>query len=109
MQLHVARLCLDCQEVHAATHCPVCTSATFVPLSRWIPAQERRVRPRQATDEAADALKRLLTPETTASRSKWPGRAAAVVATLSVGGWLWRRAARSRAQSAASAGDPTRS
>jgi hypothetical protein len=96
MQLHVARLCLDCQEVHAEAHCPVCTSASFAPLSRWIPAQERRIRPRGTTDEAADALKRLLESKPTQARSKWPGRTAAVVATLGIGGWLWRRATRPR-------------
>src|SRR6476619_6138667 len=100
MQLHVARLCLDCQEIHAAADCPVCTSASFVPLSRWIPAQERRSRPRQPTDEAADALRRLLESRPAQARSKWPTRAAAVVATLGVGGWLWRRAAQSRSQAA---------
>jgi len=44
MQLHVARLCLDCQEVHAETRCPVCASESFAALSRWIPAPERRAR-----------------------------------------------------------------
>jgi hypothetical protein len=100
MQLHVARLCLDCQEVHSETHCPVCTSASFAPLSRWIPAQERRIRPRETTDEAADALKRLLESKPGQVRSKWPARTAAVVATLGIGGWLWRRATRPRPPSA---------
>ena len=44
MRLHVARLYLDCQEIHAAQRCPACSSETFAPVSRWIPAQERRER-----------------------------------------------------------------
>jgi hypothetical protein len=106
MQLHVARLCLDCQEIHAATHCPICTSASFVPLSKWVPVQERRIRPREASEETAAAFKRLLEPTPAQARSKWPAGAAALVATLGVGGWLWSRAARSRSASARPAGDP---
>src|SRR4051794_30526557 len=106
MQLHIARLCLDCQEVHAAARCPVCTSASFVPLSKWVPVQERRARPRDASDETAEALKRLLESKPVQARSKWPAGAAALVATLSVGGWLWRRAARSRSVTTRPAGDP---
>jgi predicted nucleic acid-binding Zn-ribbon protein len=49
MQLRSARLCLDCEEVHDANVCPVCASETFAYMTRWIPAPERRVRPRQET------------------------------------------------------------
>jgi|SRR4029079_2927200 len=98
MQLHVARLCLDCQEVHAETRCPVCASESFAALSRWIPAPERRARVR-ATDgqDLAETYRRILNASATAaeapkSRAKWPGRAAFIVATLGVGSWLWRRA-----------------
>jgi hypothetical protein len=47
MQLRSARLCLDCEEVHDANVCPVCASETFAFVTRWIPAPERRVRPRE--------------------------------------------------------------
>ena len=46
MKLDVARLCLDCEEVHDANVCPMCASETFAYITRWIPAPERRVRPR---------------------------------------------------------------
>src|SRR3954469_24276745 len=46
MQLRIARLCLDCEEVHDEGQCPVCASETFTYLSRWIPSDERRRRPR---------------------------------------------------------------
>jgi hypothetical protein len=97
MQLYVARLCLDCQEVHAEPRCPVCASESFAALSRWIPAQERRVRARSTVgQDVAEAYHRVLNASATAteaptSRAKWPRRAAFIVATLGVGGWLWRR------------------
>ena len=97
MQLHAARLCLDCQEVHAQTQCPVCASESFAALSRWVPVQERRARAR-ATDgqDVAETYRRLLgaaaTPtDESKTQAKWPRRAAFIVATLGVGGWLWRR------------------
>ena len=96
MQLHAARLCLDCQEVHAETRCPVCASESFAALSRWIPVQERRARPRDRGQDVAETYRRLLgaaaTPtDETKTQANWPRRAAFVVATLGVGSWLWRR------------------
>jgi hypothetical protein len=46
MQLQMARLCLDCEEVHDARQCPVCASETFAAMTRWVPTAERRGRPR---------------------------------------------------------------
>jgi hypothetical protein len=46
MQLQIARLCLDCEEVHDAQQCPVCASETFAAMTRWVPPAERRGRPR---------------------------------------------------------------
>lgn len=46
MQLRLARLCLDCEEIHEAQQCPSCASETFAYLSRWVPAPERRSKPR---------------------------------------------------------------
>jgi hypothetical protein len=42
MQLRVARLCLDCEEIHDDQRCPVCASETFAFISRWVPVPERR-------------------------------------------------------------------
>ena len=47
MQLRLARLCLDCEEVHDGQQCPVCASETFAYLTRWMPPAERRSQPRQ--------------------------------------------------------------
>ena len=49
MQLRVARLCLDCEEIHDSQQCPACASETFVYLTRWMPAPERRSKPRSLT------------------------------------------------------------
>jgi len=53
MQLRVARLCLDCEEVHDAQQCPVCASETFAYLVRWVPVPERRSPPRAAAARPA--------------------------------------------------------
>ena len=91
MQLHVARLCLDCQEVHAETECPVCTSRSFVPLSRWVPAEERRVRTRPDVEGTVSAYRQILTSEPEQTQSKWPRRAALLIATVGAGTWIWRK------------------
>jgi hypothetical protein len=36
MQIGVARLCLDCDEVHDQERCPICASEAFVFLTRWV-------------------------------------------------------------------------
>jgi hypothetical protein len=50
MQLRVARLCLDCEDVHDGQQCPVCASESFAYLSRWVPTPERRSQPRQPAE-----------------------------------------------------------
>jgi hypothetical protein len=46
MQLNVARLCLDCEEIHDdAQRCPVCASETFAYLTRWVPRIDTRTAP----------------------------------------------------------------
>lgn len=66
----MARLCLDCEEVHDEYHCPVCASDHFTYLTRWVPAPERRERPRPAPPETAelDAYRQLMRPEPPRSR-----------------------------------------
>lgn len=97
MQLRVARLCLDCEEVHDVQQCPVCASETFTYLVRWIPSDERRRRPRPespAADPASEveAFRRL-----TASAAQTPSpsgrqllkKGMVGLAALGVVGWLW--------------------
>jgi hypothetical protein len=108
MQLRLARLCLDCEEVHDANVCPVCASETFAYMTRWIPAPERRVRPRATPDEDPDDTVRVVarpaTPEDTVRMR--PARTApsapppglgllkkGVVGLTAIGlaGWLFRK------------------
>jgi hypothetical protein len=56
MQLRVARLCLDCEEVHDAQQCPVCASETFAYLTRWVASPERRTSPRAAGEDEPEPL-----------------------------------------------------
>jgi hypothetical protein len=42
MQLRVARLCIDCEEIHESLQCPVCASEAFEYVTRWVPAREGR-------------------------------------------------------------------
>jgi hypothetical protein len=90
MQLRVARLCLDCEEIHAARTCPRCTSETFALISRWVPAPERRARPRPDTTEADTYRELLAETEEQPSSHRWL-KGGAMLATIGFGGWLLRR------------------
>ena len=71
MQLRTARLCLDCEEIYDAQHCPVCTSESFAFVSRWVPARERRTRPRAASSPEAAAYRRLLVADAVRPKAVW--------------------------------------
>src|SRR5262245_2401918 len=66
MQLRNARLCLDCEEVHESQQCPSCASESFVFITRWVPAPERRQKPRTGepppAPETVETYRDLLTP-----------------------------------------------
>jgi hypothetical protein len=57
MQLRIARLCLDCEELHVEDRCPVCASEQYAFLSAWLPSEERRRWRRPAT-KAAELARR---------------------------------------------------
>ena len=63
MQLRVARLCLDCEDVYAGTACPVCASERYVFLSTWLPVEERRrwrrPGPKAAPPSSGDPISRV--------------------------------------------------
>ena len=91
MQLKVARLCLDCDEVHTSSHCPVCASEAFAYLTRWIPAPERRMRPRQTTSPEADLYRQLnATLKSPPTRAQVWKRSALGIGVLAAAGWIWR-------------------
>ncbi|MEQ1727368.1 MAG: hypothetical protein ABL982_03225 [Vicinamibacterales bacterium] len=84
MQLRHARLCLNCEEVHASSHCPACASESFAYVTRWIPPEERRSEPRTAPGRTVS----LSTP-VAAPHIRWVKRGAAGVAVLAASRLLW--------------------
>jgi hypothetical protein len=97
MQLHVARLCLDCEEIHEQRTCPVCGSESFAYISRWIPAPEPRTRSQPPeTRETTDAYRQLLdtagTPDgSTPGTRRWLTRGVLGLAAVGIAGWAWNR------------------
>jgi hypothetical protein len=93
MQLRMARVCLDCEEVHDAQTCPVCASESFAFLTRWVPAPERRKHPRPATSPEAETYKQLMNQEVSNSPARsWVTRGALGLTMLGLAGWIWSRA-----------------
>jgi hypothetical protein len=95
MQLRNARLCLDCEEVHDAQQCPTCASETFAFITRWVPARDRRARPRPVEPPKPEELQtyeQLLTPEDDQRITPWKlaQRGALGLALFGVAGWLWK-------------------
>jgi hypothetical protein len=92
MQLITARLCLDCNEVHDQPQCPICASSAFAYMTRWVPAPERRSRPRATTSPDADVYRRLVGDTKPIAKVVKVG----VVGVTAVGvlGWLWKTASR---------------
>jgi hypothetical protein len=54
MQLRVARLCLDCEELHTDNTCPRCASESYAFLSNWLQVEERRRRWRRPAGQGSD-------------------------------------------------------
>jgi len=95
MQLDVARLCMDCDEVHDAQMCPMCGSETFAYITRWIPAPDGRRPPRPAEPPpAAATYRQLLSPQPHRSgMTRWLRRGAVGLAAITAFGWAWQRGA----------------
>jgi hypothetical protein len=76
VQLHVARLCLDCEEVHDEYRCPACASDHFSYLTRWVPGPDRpkRPRPKPVPPPEADVYRRLIHGEPAARRGRFVTR-----------------------------------
>ena len=52
MQLRVARLCLDCEELHTDNTCPRCASESYAFLRNWLQVEERRRWRRPAAEDS---------------------------------------------------------
>jgi hypothetical protein len=91
MQLRVARLCLDCEEVHDALMCPVCASETFTYLTRWIPAPDRRTKPRPTSSPDAEVYQRLIDgPERSRTGKRLLKQGLVGLTAVGLIGWFWR-------------------
>jgi hypothetical protein len=90
MKLRDARLCLDCDEVHRDSMCPVCGSESFAYLSRWVPAPDTGRAPRPATSEQADVFRELLTGEGHPPNRRLLKRGLLGLTALGLAGWAWR-------------------
>ncbi|MGE0444973.1 MAG: hypothetical protein AB7P99_07065 [Vicinamibacterales bacterium] len=100
MQLRVARLCMDCEELHDQQICPVCASETFAYVSRWVPAPERRASPRSDQNGAdQDGAK----PST--GRGRKVAYGALGLALAGVAGWWWKASQRLEAAAESGAGE----
>jgi hypothetical protein len=109
MQLRNARLCLDCEEVHDAAHCPACASESFAFITRWVPSPsadasqpavpaptrpEPRERPASplepATRETLDTYRQLIDGQTP---SQWTlvKRGAVGLALFGLAGWALKQ------------------
>jgi hypothetical protein len=100
MQLHIARLCLNCEDIHDQQTCPVCSSESFAYISRWVPAPERRTHPRQLPSrETVDTYRQLLDANRqTSGTRRWVKRGVLGLAAVSMAGWAWRRKAATRGE-----------
>jgi hypothetical protein len=100
MQLHIARLCLDCEEIHDQPACPICASESFAYISRWVHAPERRHYPRPAHPaEAVNTYRQLLEADRQPSGTmRWVRRGVFGVAALGMAGWVFRRKAPTRSE-----------
>ena len=120
MQLRNARLCLDCEEVHDAQHCPACASESFAFITRWVPSPsgdgspangqgttvvraERREHPpaqlEPTSRETLDSYRQLLGGRPAPQPSNWRfvKRGALGLAIFGLAGWAWKQQNRSGA------------
>jgi predicted nucleic acid-binding Zn ribbon protein len=104
VRLSVARLCLDCEEVHAEGQCPVCGSETFGFLTRWVRSEirstpesvskVRRAVPPPDRQEAVQTYRELLDPERRRHRGgRLLTRGAVGLAMLGLARLVWRSGA----------------
>ena len=93
MQLRNARLCLDCEEVHESQQCPLCASETFVFVTRWVPAPERRQKPRSSAPPPSpdvDTYRELLSPQDDSAGWRFVKRGAMGLALFGVASLVFR-------------------
>jgi hypothetical protein len=96
MQLRNARLCLDCEEVHDAAHCPACASESFAFITRWVPLRAQDFAqdhgPKAESPEALEGYRQLLSPPgQPPSPWRFVRRGAVGLAIFGLAGLAWRQ------------------
>jgi hypothetical protein len=93
MHLRVARLCLDCEEIHDQQSCPICSSESFAYISRWIPRPEGMTRQRPApSPETAEVYRELINPAArTPGGRRWAKRGAVALGAVGLASWVFRQ------------------
>ena len=109
MHLGVARLCLDCHEIHEHSRCPVCTSEAFAFITRWItppdtgaagPTVERKDGAGAVENDKIETYRRILQAPRGSSRAgKWLRNGSLLVAAGYLARWGWQLARREPADS----------
>jgi hypothetical protein len=97
MHLGVARLCLDCHEVHDLERCPTCTSEAFAFITRWITLEDGAPRMplrRQDANHEAEKLnsyREMLQPGRRHRRKgRWLRTGGVLIAAGYMARWGWR-------------------
>jgi hypothetical protein len=95
MHLGVARLCLDCHEIHEYDRCPACTSEAFAYITRWIKLDNVPSRPpieheNSSAGEKIDTYRQILQPTASGSRiTKWLRNGSLLLAAGYLARWGW--------------------
>jgi hypothetical protein len=96
MHLGVARLCLDCQEIHEQDRCPVCASEAFGFMTRWvtIDATPPGVSPHETSagrSAKVDSYRQILKPTPRQSKTaRWLRKGGLMVAAGYLARWGWQ-------------------
>jgi len=99
MKLGVARICLDCDEIHDQERCPVCASEASAFLTRWVKRDTPITRPRvppspdepRETVERVDAYRQLATGAVRGSlMARFLRSGALLLAGVGLARWAWR-------------------
>jgi hypothetical protein len=95
MRLRDARLCLDCDEVHDVTMCPICGSESFTYISRWVPLPENErppQRPQAQPSEQVTVYRELLGGEASSRGRRLLKGGLLGLTAIGLAGWAWRSA-----------------
>jgi hypothetical protein len=83
---------MDCQEIHEGQMCPVCSSESFAYISRWVPAPERRMKPRAAPTPEVEVYRQLLSGEPAQpTATRWLKRGVFGMAAIGAAAYAWKR------------------